>query len=126
MIRPREIIDWNRRGIHTRLRIESAEARNSYDRTAGRGGRKRRPLVQLRTTNQILAQSHVIRRAGARNQEGAEAQSPWQPHGSAQKETIADIERRAAIVLHEIRWIRWKSVRAGGVAVRIVQHVVSE
>src|SRR5271156_2295821 len=126
MVRPRKVIYWNRFDIHTRLRIESAEARNSYDRTNVRTGRKRGPLVQLRTSNQILAQCHIVRRARTGNHKRTESQSPLQPHGTAQKEAITNVERRPSIVLHKIRRVRRKAVRTRSVAVRIIQHVIGK
>src|SRR5579863_796028 len=102
-----------------RHRIENSEWRHHRVWFGGRTC-ERGPLVELRTTNQILLNSDVVGLAGSENHERTKAQPPRRSDRPDENRPIPHVKRRSPVILGDVVWIRRKAVRPICVGVGII------
>ena len=125
-VRTRCIVNRNNRHPRYGNQIEAAVRRVHNAGGAGGAIPSGCARVVYGVSVDILPGGDVKRRAGTGDHKWTDAESVSQADGTTEKNAVSNVECGAAIILREVEGIRRNVGSAGGVAVRIIQGVVSE
>src|SRR5712692_5361247 len=119
-------VDRNNRLAWLRVQIEATILSSLDAASTGCAGGECRARIEDGILVKVLPGGDIERNAGLRDEERADSKRVGQAHGAAKKETMANVERGAAVVLAHIEWIRGETPCAGSIAVGVAESVIAE